>query len=178
MVGLMLSALCACSGSKSDSSSATQSGLDTVIVNSQNVSSADVESSEESESLNDIRFKGWTSKEYLDNPYIYALRDYFNEYLAGRVNNPSLDPYKSAIKGKFVIADSNDFILGGLLLKVIFLDMPDRIFSGWVYSDVDEQSETVTGYEVRDVKIEDDKTEFTRERILELVKEHPELKLF
>ena len=52
------------------------------------------------------------------------------------------------------------------------------MFSAWVYSDVDEDREVVTGYSVRAIKLEDDNSGFTKGQILELVKEHPELKLW
>lgn len=48
-----------------------------------------------------------------------------------------------------------------------------------VYSFVDEDTKTVTGYTVRSVMIDEEtKTELTKEEILNIVAEHPELELW
>ena len=76
------------------------------------------------------------------------------------------------------MGDTEPFLLGGLFIRFIFLDSPNNMFSAWVYSDVDEDREVVTGYSVRAIKLEDNNSGFTKSQILELVKEHPELKLW
>ncbi len=49
-------------------------------------------------SLNDIRFAGWTEKEWLDNEYIRTLRRYLDDYSKGRVDNEALIPYRKLTK--------------------------------------------------------------------------------
>ena len=128
--------------------------------------------------LNEIRFAHFEDKDWLDNDYIRCLRKYLDDYLCGKIEDDGLEPYKGIIQGKFVLGDTEPFILGGLFIRFIFVDSPNNMFSAWVYSDVDEDREVVTGYSVRAIKLEDDNSGFTKNRILELVKEHPELKLW
>lgn len=129
-------------------------------------------------SLNDIRFEGWERSEWLDNEYIRTLRKYLDDYNAGKVSNPDLDPYKELIKGKFVVYNIEPYLLGGAFIKITFLDMPDRVFSSWVYSNVDEDKEVVESYEFRSIAIEEEKTDMTKEDILQAIKEMDGLKLW
>lgn len=46
------------------------------------------------ETLNDIRFDGWTKKEWAYNDYIRAVRKYIDAYNKGEIENPDLDEYK------------------------------------------------------------------------------------
>lgn len=128
--------------------------------------------------LNDIRFANFEEKDWLDNDYIRCLRKYLDDYLSGKIENENLEPYKENIKGKFVIGDIEPSLLGGLLIRIIFVDSPNNMFSAWVYSEVDEDREVVTGYSVRSINLEDDNSGITKSQILELNKEHPELKLW
>lgn len=84
--------------------------------------------------LNEIRFDGWERSDWLDNEYIRTLRKYLDDYNNGIVSNPALDPYKEQIKGQFVVYDINPYLLGGAIIRITFLDMPDRVFSSWIYS--------------------------------------------
>lgn len=130
-------------------------------------------------SLNDIRFANFkTNKDWLDNEYIRTLRRYLDDYTAGKVENAELEPYKKGLKSKFVIYDTEPFIAGGLLVRVIFLDMPDKVFAGTVYSFVDEDTKTVTGYEFRGLYLETEESGLTKEEILQGVRETPDLKLW
>ena len=129
--------------------------------------------------LNDIRFADFkTNKDWLDNEYIRTLRRYLDDYTAGKVENAELDPYKKGLKSQFVIYDTEPFIMGGLFIRVIFLDMPDKVFAGWVYSLVNEATRTVTGYEFRSLRLESEESELTKEDILQAVNETPDLKLW
>ena len=128
--------------------------------------------------LNDIRFEGWERSDWLDNEYIRTLRKYLDDYNAGIVSNPELDPYKEQIKGKFVIYDITPYLVGGAFIRITFLDMPDRVFSSWVYSHVDEQKGTVESYEFRSIRIEEEETDMTKEDILQAIKEIDGLKLW
>ncbi len=128
--------------------------------------------------LNEIRFDGWERSDWLDNEYIRTLRKYLDDYNNGIVSNPALDPYKEQIKGQFVVYDINPYLLGGALIRITFLDMPDRVFSSWIYSNVDEKKEIVESYEFRSISIEEETTDMTKEDILQAIKEMEGLKLW
>lgn len=128
--------------------------------------------------LNEIRFNGWERSEWLDNEYIRTLRKYLDDYNSVKVCNAKLDPYKEQIKGQFVIYDITPYILGGAYIRITFLDMPNRVFSSWVYSNVDEKKEIVESYEFRSISIEEETTGMTKEDILQAIKEMDGLKLW
>ena len=130
------------------------------------------------ETLNEIRFDEWKRSDWLDNEYIRTLRKYLDDYNSGKVSNANLDPYKEQVKGKFVVYDINPYLLGGVLIRITFLDMPDRVFSSWIYSNVDEQKEIVESYEFRSISIEKETTGMTKKDILQAVKEMDGLKLW
>lgn len=128
--------------------------------------------------LNEIRFDGWERSDWLDNEYIRTLRKYLDDYNNGIVSNPALDPYREQIKGQFVVYDINSYLLGGVLIRITFLDMPNRVFSSWIYSNVDEKKEIVESYEFRSISIEEETTDMTKEDILQAIKEMEGLKLW
>lgn len=129
-------------------------------------------------SLNDIRFAGWTDKEWLDNEYIRALRKHLDAYNKGKIIDIHLDEYKEDIKGKFVIGNIEPYIFGGAFIQFCFIEKPNKIFSVWVYSDVDVKTEAISNYECRRLKQEDFEIDFTKEELLQITKEHPEIKLW
>lgn len=139
---------------------------------------ADTDTIGTQKTLNEIRFNGWERSDWLDNEYIRTLRKYLDDYNKGIVSNPALDPYREQIKGQFVIYDINSYLLGGVLIRITFLDMPNRVFSGWVYSNVDEKKEIVESYEFRSISIEEETTDMTKEDILQAIKEMEGLKLW
>ena len=130
-------------------------------------------------SLNDIRFSNFKDKDWIDNDYIRALREYIDAYKSGEVKDKELNKYRDDIQGKFVIGHTEPFLLGGLFIEFIFVDKPEKIFSVWVYSEVDEQKELVTGYSVRDIQLENNSSGFTsKQQILSTLKNHPEYKMW
>lgn len=129
-------------------------------------------------SLNDIRFEGWKEQDWLDNEYIRALRKYIDAYNKGEIEDSSLNPYRENIKSKFVVYNIEPYLLGGLFISIVFLDMPEIVFDSWVYSNVDEIKEAVTGYEVHGISINKEKSAFTKENIIQIIEEHPENKLW
>lgn len=129
-------------------------------------------------SLNDIRFKNWENKDWLDNDYIRAVRTYLNDYGKGKFQDKALEPFKEEIKSKFLIGAIEPALLGGVSMRIIFFDMLDRAFNIWVYSDVNEQTEKVSNYEVRAIFLEEEKINLTQEQLLEEVKERPEFKFW
>lgn len=128
--------------------------------------------------LNDIRFKDWDRSDWLDNEYIRTLRKYLDDYNSGKVCNANLDPYKEQIKGQFVIYDITPYLLGGVFIRITFLDMPNRVFSSWIYSEVNEDKEIVESYEFRSISIEEETTDMTKEDILQAIKEMDGIKLW
>lgn len=128
--------------------------------------------------LNDIRFKDWDRSDWLDNEYIRTLRKYLDDYNKGVVSNTNLDPYKEYIKGQFVIYDINPYLLGGAFIRITFLDMPNRVFSSWIYSEVNEDKEIVESYEFRSISIEEETTDMTKDDILQAIKEMDGIKLW
>ena len=172
----LLAAFCSCNDKRPkesiQTSSITEKVEDDSVVN-------EIDQDEEaSGGLNAIRFANFQNEDWLDNDYIRCLRNYIDDYNNGKIKDENLDLYKEKIRGQFVIWSSEPFLLGGLFIQFIFLDSPNDIFSAWVYSDVDEVKKTVTGYSVRDIRLEDEESGFTKEEILRLVKEHPENKMW
>ena len=82
------------------------------------------------------------------------------------------------LKGQFVIDNVEPFISGGLLIRFVFVDSPSHIFAAWVYSTVDEENETIAGYSVNGILYKEGNSGYTKKQILDIVKEHPELKLW
>lgn len=146
--------LSACNQQKSS----TVQSVDTTLQTTDTISSG--------KTLNDIRFKDWDRSDWLDNEYIRTLRKYLDDYNSGKVCNANLDPYKEQIKGQFVIYDITPYILGGAYIRITFLDMPNRVFSSWIYSEVNEDKEIVESYEFRSISIEEETTDMTKEDIL------------
>ena len=130
------------------------------------------------ETLNDIRFAGWTKMEWADNEYIRAVRKYIDDYNSGKIENTDLDEQKKYIQGKFAIADIQPYLTGGALIYIIFYDNPEQTFSAHVYSDVDEKTRVVSNYECRGLKNENMDLEFSQEDILQFLKDCPEHRLW
>jgi hypothetical protein len=130
------------------------------------------------ETLNDIRFDGWTKKEWADNDYIRAVRKYIDAYNKGEIENPDLDEYKDYMQGKFIIADIRPCIVGGAFIYFSFYDYPDKVFAAMVYSDVDEKTRVVSNYECRSLTYEDLDLKITQDEIRQFLKECPEQKMW
>ena len=130
------------------------------------------------ETLNDIRFEGWTTKDWADNEYIREVRRYIDAYNTGQITDPNLDEYKEFIQGKFVIGDINPGLWGGAFMYILFFDHPDKMFSVLVYSDVDEEKRSVSNYKCMGLKLEDSKSGFTQTDIIQFLKQYPEHKLW
>lgn len=129
-------------------------------------------------SLNDIRFAGWTDKDWLDNAYIRELRKHVDAYLDGQMPNRYPEDYKEYVKGKFAIVNIEPYLMGGVFIQFCFIENPSKIFSAWVYSDVDEEKEKVLGYDCKSIQLEDYTMDLTKEEILKIIEEHPENKLW
>ena len=125
--------------------------------------------------LNEIRFRGWTDEDWLDNDYLRELRSHLDAYVRGEVYAPALAEYEDVIDSKFVVASIEPAIMGGVYVLVVFLDDPAKVFHSHIYSYVDEDEEVVTGYKVRwfDRCEGVDDFPFSRDEIIELALEHP-----
>lgn len=130
------------------------------------------------EALNDIRFDGWTKKEWADNEYIREVRRYIDAYNKGEFENSALDAHKGYMQGKFIIADISPCLWGGAFIYFSFYDYPDKVFSAMVYSDVDEKTRVVSNYECRSLTYEDLDLNITQEEIRQFLKESPEQKMW
>ena len=130
------------------------------------------------ETLNDIRFEGWTMKDWADNEYIREVRRYLDAYNSGQITDPKLEEYKEFVQGKFIIGDINPGLWGGAFMYIIFFDHPDKIFSVLVYSDVDEEKRTISNYECMGLKFEGNNSGFTQTDILQFLKQYPDHKLW
>ena len=92
---------------------------------------------------NDIRFKDWGEKEWLDNGYIRELRNFFDTYYNGDIDDEQyegLAPYKSLMKSKFAVLYIEPFPGGGTFIDIVFLDNPRIVFKSWVYSFITEET--------------------------------------
>ena len=128
-------------------------------------------------SLNDIRFDGWTDEDWLDNDYIRALRKHIDAYCRREIKSPDLDQYKSIMQSKFVVLNIEPFISGGTFITIVFLDNPHCVFNSWVYSEVNSNNQVVD-YIAKGLRLVDTEYPMTKEEILEIIKEHPEHKLW
>ena len=128
------------------------------------------------ESLNDIRFKGWTEKQWFDNDYIRELRRYIDACSEGEIVDKTLLAHKDILKSKFIVGIIEPAIYGGVFVHFIFLDAPHKVFYTQVYSYVNPDTKKVDSYEVRGVFLNEKETDYTRETLLNIVKNHPELK--
>ena len=140
--------------------------------------SESVEDTTYCETLNDIRFAGWTKKEWADNEYIREVRRYINAYNKGEIENSALDAHKGYMQGKFIIADISPCLWGGAFIYFSFYDYPDKVFAAMVYSDVDEKTRVVSNYECRSLTYEDLDLNITQEEIRQFLKECPEHRLW
>ena len=129
-------------------------------------------------SLNDIRFAGWTKKEWLDNEYIRTLRRYLNDYSQGKIENEELEPYRHLTKGEFVVGQIEPFMLGGVFMYIMFVDDPDKVFTVCVYSEVNSETEEVGKHEVRSITYQTEVPGIPKELLQQMMQEHPEMKVW
>jgi len=137
-------------------------------------------SRERKKSLNEIRFGNWTEKNLYDNDYYRFLRKCFDDCAKGIENENTLflRDYKSILNDKFVVTDVNFDVFGDIVIDIVFLNQPEKVYQAYVYSDVDEEAEIVTGYHIMVFHIIAEHSNITKEEILQIMKKHPELKLW
>lgn len=180
--------LTACQGNKlqkvSDSNIQTVETESTIAVTSPDIEVALPQEEKDGDvddisakSLNDVRFNGWIDADWLDNDYIRTLRKYIDAYCRGEIKNSDLDQYKSIMQSKFVVLNIEPFISGGTFITIVFLDNPQCVFNSWVYSEVNSNNQVVD-YIAKGLRLVDTEYPMTKEEILEIIKEHPEHKLW
>ena len=127
--------------------------------------------------LNDIRFENFEEKDWYDNEYFRALRQYLDGFNNGEIEDEQLELYRKDVQGKFAVFCAQPYVGGGMLIELVFIDHPQKMFWAWVYSDVDIRTETIMGYRVFSIS-EHGNNDCTREEILQILREHPENKLW
>ena len=139
-----------------------------------------IQSREGKKSKNEIRFGDWTDKDWYDNDYFRFLRKCFDDCYKGieNENTDDLQEYKSLLHNQFFIYSAEEYIGGGMFIVLGFLNKPATLYETVVYSDVDEEKETVTGYSLGGFRKSEETLEVTKKEILEISKEHPEYKLW
>jgi hypothetical protein len=128
--------------------------------------------------LNGIRFNSWEEKDWYDNDYLRELRSYIDAVDAGEIEDEVLGEYKELLSGKFIVAIIEPAIFGGLYIGFNFYDAPSMLFFAHVYSYVDEESESVIGYDVRGVIKREEELDFTQEEFDAYLEEEPLAKLW
>lgn len=181
LLPLLLHTACQTTAQPHSTSSAAQtSTIDLVDSIAENCEPEVEEEAEPTRSLNDIRFAGWSDEDWLDNDYIRELRSYIDAYYRGAIHDEQLNAlqrYKSLMKSRFIIYDISPFLFGGVWVLIGFLENPKPVFEAWIYSEVNNANQVVS-YEVRSFALSETITDFTKEHLLQSIKEHPEVKLW
>ena len=180
--------LTACQGNKlqkvSDSNIQTVETESTIAVTSSDIEEPQSQEEKDDDvddipekSLNEIRFDGWTSEDWLDNDYIRALRTYIDTYCRGEIKNPDLDKYKPIMQSKFAVLRIEPLLTGGAFITIVFLDNPQCVFESGVHSKVDSNN-NIYDYAAYGLRLVGTDFPTTKMEILDLIKEHPEHKLW
>ncbi len=147
---------------------------DTIVAGEDSVASEPV-----SESLNDIRFEKFkTNKDWVDNEYVRTLRLHLDECANGTVTYACFEDYPEFAKSRFVVWETNPFLMGGLLIEFCFLEDPNILFSAHVYSDVDAETRTMSHYHVVSIIKQEEETGLTKQEMMEIPMPHPEIKFW
>lgn len=128
--------------------------------------------------LNEIRFRDWEDKDWLDNDYYRELRSYIDACATDEHYDPTLSTHKEILSSKFVIVNAEPAIWGGIFVFFTFIEAPRKVFYAQVYSFVDEDKEEVVGYEVRGVTLDQEEIDLTREEIEQFIANNPEHRLW
>lgn len=132
------------------------------------------------DALNYISFKDWTDENWLDNDYYRFLRESFDDCYKSveNENTMQIEEYKDLLNNQFFIFFAEPFLLGGIYIIIGFIDNPEILYETVVYSEVDEETETISGYRIMGFKKSETTSSFTKESLLEIIKNNPENKLW
>lgn len=169
--------LCSCGGKRNVDNGVDELKTEVTAHDTMAADTAEV-SDTTKKSLNDIRFAGWTEKEWLDNEYIRTLRRYLDDYSKGKIEDEALEPYRHLTKGQFVVGQIEPFMLGGVFMYIMFVDDPEKVFTVCVYSKVDAEAEKVLSYEVRSITYQSEVPGIPKELLQQMIQEHPEMKVW
>lgn len=172
----MIAMLFASCGNKS-TEIANSEGVEVNIHNEEPDSLLEEEEEEDFVPLNNIRFDDWDEEDWWDNDYIRAFRTYVDDFNAGKVEDETLSAYRDVTKSKFIVGAIEPCVFGGVMMKIIFFDAPEKLFSAWVYGIVDEDKKIVTDYEVRFFEYKGN-IEMTKDDILKMLKTDSRVKLW
>ena len=120
------------------------------------------------ETLNDIRFAGWTDYDFYCNDYLRSFRRYMDTWLQGKKideteADPSvLEPYRERLRGKFFVRHVREFPFGGLLYRLISIGDPSLVLKVWIYSTIEDDGH-IDEYQVQHIEVEKDLEEKMRE---------------
>ena len=133
-------------------------------------------------SSNDIRFGGWTEKDWHDNDYIRHLRKCFDDYRENGVipDIADLQDYKSLLANQFFMYEAQPFLLGGMYLTIGFINDPHTLYDAVIYSHIEDVAgiQTVTGFTLTGFFKSESTSSLTKEEILEIIQENPDVKLW
>lgn len=176
---MLVALLCSCGGKKNVDYNVNNDGASTEVTAHDTVAADTAEASDTTKkSLNDIRFAGWTEKEWLDNEYIRTLRRYLDDYSKGKIEYEALNPYRHLTKGEFVVGQIEPFILGGVFMYIMFVDDPEKVFTVCVYSEVNSETEEIGKHEVRYIEYQSEVPGIPKELLQQMIQEHPEMKVW
>lgn len=111
------------------------------------------------ESLNEVRFAGWSEDDFFYNDYLRAFRRYMDRWMQGKsIAETEFDPsalksYKKRLNSKFVAYDVRAFMFGGLLYRLVPIDSPELCLLAWIYSVIDNDGH-ISEYQVQYVGVE------------------------
>ena len=128
--------------------------------------------------LNGIRFNSWEEKDWYDNDYLRELRSHIDAVDAGEIEDEVLGEYDELLSSKFIVVSIEPAIYGGVYIGFSFYDVPSKLFFAHVYSYVDEESESVIGYDVRGIIKREEELDFTQEEFDAYLEEEPLAKLW
>lgn len=176
---MLVALLCSCGGKKNVDYNVNNDGASTEVTAHDTVAADTAEASDTTKkSLNDIRFAGWTEKEWLDNEYIRTLRRYLDDYSKGKIEYEALNPYRHLTKGEFVVGQIEPFMLGGVFMYIMFVDDPEKVFTVCVYSEVNSETEEIGKHEVRSIEYQSEVPGIPKELLQQMIQEHPEMKVW
>lgn len=135
----------------------------------------------ESEQLspNEIRFGNWNEVDWYDNDYFRIIRKYLDAYYQGKIQNENLDAYKELFRSKFAVRFTQVLPYGGLLVSMVFLEMPNIVVNAWVYSYIEDDEIYINLDSVRAVWIsKGEESGWTKEKIFKVIQEQPKNKLW
>ncbi len=106
-----------------------------------------------------------TDNDWYNNEYFKELRKYIDDI----VNDSDLDEKeKEALSGKFFIGKAEPFLMGGMYIEFVFFDNPSTIYQTDIYSEVVEETRTVSNFRVNHLKVLTNESGYTKDDVLRI----------